>query len=1451
MCNVVFIANHLNVGTKVHFSQDGASYYETFPTNIHLSALHSNCLTSFYIQFCVELLQSGSSSSDRYQSSSRPSSSSVKKSNSVLNGGSVTSSVLGKFLKIAKSKSDVQGRPKSRASTYNGYDVEEDFRISPSVLHRGPVEKMVHKSNSRKDVSRSHSWIYGSVKLPSDLPFGYGYSIGGGDHSPSGSENSNSEGSPTSGHQTHGMTALSIPRCQMVDYYNPTCDCNFTGDFDFLTAGPSDSSAPPSNNNGPCKACMCEWALSPSSKNSKGRKQGSKESGGNSFANSVRKLTWKSLKQAVKKRPSLDNLKRSNEFRQGGSTGCGTPTPFVSSSPLGAEMFSNSNGIPVVLGSHGDLLEGNPPFFHTPSPQHAFSADDLQPSYFFPDKKNMYASCTDIYRDPPPHVTASVRVRPKPSRQSWHFPNEFGPVPNYQEAEDLYHSEWDLRQCIPYDVWVSTTSHVKPRSKMTSNGKSKTPTPDPSPSRNASLSKSTSVPYLSETASNKSQSSSSKVHSIGLNGKSSSSGMVSSNSSRANDTISVKSVESSKGSTIGKEPYRSPSAASNGVVKRPSILSSDVNAYQLLKAQTRIAKNSSTNSASTTSRTATNKTAHTTKTSSSSSLVKEDDLSDALSSSSDDLSDNVLTSESHMRIAGQRIYMAPNLNGNQSVSTASSSMSKSISCTSSSTTVTLKSGTMNENQSKTNGGKKGKQLSLKHSPDIDEWSEDEDKGVKKHVSMNRDIRGPPNKGNKSGSSMNGENMRSGQQSKSGRSTPNGIHGLNNTNYSNYRENNNGTQSSFRNGLGDSNKSSHHSNAKQDESVYYNGNQTHVNQQQLSINHQQRDTGSLIGNDYAGVEFEEYEFEDRAPSTTVDFHNQNKPSISKPTHTSSSSSEASKSCGYDLATSLGKSTTQIMRNPLANSHGQQQQRMPSYVKKGQSNTTDCGSSSQLYSQSSTSSSGPSTSSLGYGSNSNGSSNNKLNGLRRRKSRNGSNNPGKLLREVIYEEDVEHEPSSLIHESASHADDESKGGYIHETSQISDNSNNREYAVKIIVSHTGGANEYVKPILKNRDRVYETPNLNGSCSVNDKNLRFGSVNNNEIYFDSSVSTTSVSKKKVQFDQSKVIVCGGDSGPDSDDFSTNEEEQLEEKPQHDHRLNETNDYENDHDHNDVDYWKSSSSSRSRSNHESNSPYANHLQSNEESGSVSLKPNSSGKLASTVNHSNLSSNQSEESKHKPKSAFEEEVARKAASFALSRSRKQAEAEAQAQPESHNDDADVAVKNSASAHEECYDGSVNNLMQVSNEVEARLTSTTANNHTNKTTFSKGKGTTKSNATPTRTGVNSKDPVSGSSQGTGLFKRNPEPSQQSRESGGVVDAKSQQVPNISSKMTNSDKSKGRVFSQKPTSKTSHGVTSNVMKAQKTASVRSNVYPNNNQNEGEIINIISTGFAFMLLLLVWV
>ncbi|CAG7815841.1 unnamed protein product, partial [Allacma fusca] len=458
--------------------------------------------------------------------------------------------VFGRFLKLGKSKSDANGynvKSRNKPPTQQ-YDLEEDFRVTSTS--KSPVERMVYKVNNRKDMSKSHSWIYGSVKLPSDLPFGYSHGY--------------SPGSPGCSSQN-----MHSSRCQTMDYCG-MCECS--SEFNFHPEAPPHphpGGIPFENNN--CHACHTpNYTVNDCCKHSQVY-NGQKQYAGNvdnskKFASSVRKLTWKSLKQVVKKRPTLDVLKRSN--------------PRAPVSPLNVLKEE-----PVC--THEGLLRSN---------------------YFFPDKKSFYASCTDVYGDSPQHVTASVRVRPKRSRQPWPFPNEFGPVPNYQE-EEIYHSEWDLRQFLPYDVWLAASNnpYLSPNSASisTKNPKTNRHSSDQSPLAitDGAVPSASVSPYMGEEGSSTCNNYPTKSKSIG------------------SGSIIYGSCQSS--------------------VMRSSILQTDVTAYQLIKPKKPLPSKNPLGE-------------------------NNDDPTD-----SDELSDNVV-SEDPVRIGGQGIYMISGIQPSPALSTAKS-----------------------------------------------------------------------------------------------------------------------------------------------------------------------------------------------------------------------------------------------------------------------------------------------------------------------------------------------------------------------------------------------------------------------------------------------------------------------------------------------------------------------------------------------------------------------------------------------------------------------------------------------------------------------------------------------------------------------------------------------------------------------------------------------------------
>lgn len=431
------------------------------------------------------------------------------------------SSVLGRFLKLGKSKSDAKGSIVSYRSQRPSPSQEledDDFRLSPLTV-RDPVEKMVQ---NRRDVSRSHSWIYGSVKLPSDLPFGYP-SHGNGPFF-------NSNGSPYHHHPVNS--------CHENQYGS---SYNFHGNH---------------NESSPCDACS----------NKKESPSAAK-----ALVSSVRnKLTWKSLKQAVvKKRPSLDSL-RISDMVYSNPNGHG-----VSSGYSVIEKSSSFQDMPLVVSDHHATIRGH----HRSSPP--LSSNGV--NYFFPEKKTFFpsGSCGDLcYGEngprTSPQITASVRLRPKKHRESWHFPAEFGPTrnENFEPVErissqepDLYHSEWDLRECMPYDVWVNTTTNVKSRNTSVKSG-AKEDCKEFEPSPEIQSRRKNSVTTFNTTNNNSGVSISKTCGTQTPDKELSDSGSNSSASTIMNAQISD-SGEKKK----------------NEIVRRSSILANELTAYQLLRTQ--------------------------------------------------------------------------------------------------------------------------------------------------------------------------------------------------------------------------------------------------------------------------------------------------------------------------------------------------------------------------------------------------------------------------------------------------------------------------------------------------------------------------------------------------------------------------------------------------------------------------------------------------------------------------------------------------------------------------------------------------------------------------------------------------------------------------------------------------------------------------------------------------
>ncbi|CAL8122154.1 unnamed protein product [Orchesella dallaii] len=1347
---------------------------------------------------------------------------------------------------------------------------------------------MVHKANSRKDVSRSHSWIYGSVKLPSDLPFGYGeaFSFDHNNSEEGDCENSGEVMTMTmeqverehqrggGGHylHTHAVQAMQIPRCQL-DYFC-TCDCGGGNqDFDMVLMSSSGRPLGPggsvrggrkgrsngTNNNGPCQGCAREMAMkyglpSSSSSSSKHRKNqggGGATQSSESFVSSVRKLTWKSLKQVVKKRPSIETLKKmpmthhqqmQSQAQQqilpeflsapivpmpflspgalsgnggensknplanlsGGSTPSHYGNPRLNSSVVsynnGAILNSspnNSNHQQMLIASPlssssssstSGLMSHNPngnPNEHLPEqgvlPQNA-------PNYFFPEKKGFYSSCNDIYGDePPPHVTASVRVRPKRTRQPYEFPSEFGPVPNYEEeAQQLYHSEWDLRQVMSYDVWMSTTSHVKPRTesgaltpgstKSSSGTKSRShphsnssgnihvPPPDypppeplnttsnPNPSnsstfrpqsRSSSASASATAPIsekISTTITSggsvkmpgtNSRSSRASLASLQSNhsSKSSSTSSSSSKSTAKNSQSSLSSTDTLTISSFANNPKKESKNNGNPIIKRSSILAADVSAYQLLKQQTK-KQLSGVKSVQQPSQ-----------------LVKQPikpvitvpqpatELDDAFSESSDDLSDNAITGSAsntsnsnqngnasksisnpassvadeaakrgRVRIAGQGIRMALNNNNNNNISnrnknqkgtTVSSapappppkSRGESSNNPNSSRTSTFSSyQTQNHQQqaqsSQTKTTKTTNMVLITRKETNSSGSDDEDDvwsdchtdlpyypqqnmkmmmEFKNELNQNQNQHVATNTNSKSISSLN-STLASTQpqpqrehQSKGVSMRVNGETVVNK----------NTMIVSANNGNNNHRNNHHHHQDNRSTFVTFEKPPVPKHQQQLPQQKQSQ-------NSEESMEFEEYEF-DQGGRAKEEQKTQVK--LGNKTGTISNSNVVS---------------LNVPRNPMANTnsnhppnlHQNHHNHHPTYIKH----------------------------SKGSQSSSSAAATGKFGALRRRKSRNGgAHNPGKLLQETIYEEELEH---------VDERDNLSGNQSISKSSGL----NSKGHAVKIMVSTTSSPGpgalapvlptstqiQSVKPILKNRERTYETPVINitnnngisssSSCISNDNNFtglssssssssftKFESASNNnsnsngnnDIYFDSSVSTVSTaSKKKVQFDSSKLVVCGGDSeencseeyDDDSDQWSAKSDEEEEEEQRKPEEKSVTLQNQNQ-------QRKSEAFEASGNNDEDRT----------RTGLVDIDNGNGTGAFPNGNNSNQSQNEEQSiaaslAKAKARTSFEEEVARKAASFAKSRQaaeeqRKKKEKELKEKSSNHNHD-DIDVNN-------------------------------------------------------------------------------------------------------------------------------------------------------------------------------
>lgn len=1056
----------------------------------------------------------------------------------------------------------------------------DDFRLSPSVISRGPVQKMVHNSKvNKRDVSRSHSWIYGSVKLASDLPFGYGEQFSADPPSPG------SGGGPShpQGHylHTHSLHAMQIPRCQL-DY---SCTC------------PGGDSPPEWGSvrqprgkarQGDCQGCAQEMAMKYALPSKQRGSLGGQS--GESFVSSVKKLTWKSLKQVVKKRPSLDTLRK-------GPQGPGPiPTEYMSAPIVPMPYLSPSavaaaTAAPSQHGGDTHSQNVNP----MANPQSHYGHGHVAPSgphpggpdYFFPEKKQFYASCQDIYGEPrqgppspPNHVTASVRVRPKRTRQPWQLTqdaptSEFGPVANCEDPDGpnppgLYHSEWDLRNVMSYDMWMSATSNVKPRSGQvpssgsstvsskrshsaearhwSSQGNLSVPAPDygvpvaaEPPTTFRPKSTVQSAKSSSSVGGKGSVSSSKSLTSLHSPLPKTSSGSNSLSSSHSSDTLKISSYTTgvAKGS---------PGA---GIVKRGSILAADVTAYQLLKQQKKKEAQSSmtaVKSAALAPRQPSilkNRQPEPIKP-----AVAPVEIEDAFSESSDDLSDNAIngpsttensgrvmngansaTSSSSgsglgVRIAGQGIRMLPNSGSkNDGVTTVvvppkqsprnsslQGSRSQSRSSITSNTSVVKMTTTSNSSESES-----------------DRWSDCHSESRRTRSSHLVHT-----------TSTNGGNLKSsinvnGQPHKTASVKVNGSSG-----------------------------------AKRQSMVTFEKGPPPPPQlpPNASATSKPPQNGTTLRIE-SDMEFEEYE---------VDHRNRLQHDSLK-----------SKDNVVSLSVTAGASPST----------------KPQYIKH---NKTSPNSSSASSSSSSTSSS-------------------KFGALRRRK-RGGSagpSNPGKLLQETIYEESDPERADSP----------QNRGQNPHQAPSTP------KHSLKIAVGPTTPPQNSlpspappkqqqstVKPILKNHNRTYETPvvttsseNSNNDSCNNDSLSRWYQQDtqdpdsSQQIYFDSSVSTTST-KKKVQFDQSKVVVHGASSSSSGSEGAGSGAEDAY-------------DYEND----DSDQWSN------KSEEEDETPSQQQQQNAIPQQQQMTLPQSKAVPTPVQNQ-----------EPRPKSLFEEEVARKAAALAKSR---------------------------------------------------------------------------------------------------------------------------------------------------------------------------------------------------------
>lgn len=1277
---------------------------------------------------------------------------------------------------MGKSKSDAGPPSGYSSSTSNAGSVSrrggsrnpetcelDEFRLSPSVIARGPVQKMVHNKANRRDVSRSHSWIYGSVKLASDLPFGYADQFSsfqeGEDHPGGGGGGEemmegHHQGQPQSHYlHTHGVHAMQIPRCQLD--YSCTCDCGGDGggpDFMGMNPGGSVRNGPSSRRSKPpCQGCARDMAMKYALPNSKGRSSsGGKSSDSESFVSSVRKLTWKSLKQVVKKRPSLDTLKKMPPHQQMMMSPGGGPSPHhpqaseYLSAPIVPMPYLSPSAVAAATATQSGMMDSpnmNPmanPQSHYAHSRHPMTSPPMSPQppvpqqqqhppqdYFFPEKKAFFASCNDIYErgggppSPPNHVTASVRVRPKRTRQPWQFPNdapssEFGPVPNYEEdggegnPSGLYHSEWDLRNVMSYDMWMNATSNVKPRTGTTtvavappsggagtntssksssgrshsadarhyhSSGNLHVPPPDYGNPAEPPI---TFRPVMKQNTSSTSSKSlsSGKIITNGKGSVSSSKSLTSLHSpmpsTKGGSISSSNSSDTLKISSFAKSSSKPTSPA--GIVKRGSILAADVSAYQLLKQQTKKgssgASTVSSNSSSSHQNSAKTPTVRQPilKNSKQQQKPVPVEIEDAFSESSDDLSDNAITGPSEpsssmkarggsgsstattsggglgVRIAGQGIRMLPNSKNPASSVTTVTPPQKSPS---SSVTAVTSRPKRDNNHTTISIIRQTSTGSIVTTTGSSESESDVWSDCHAEPTLKSSMLSSNHKRNSNSTTTVVTAMSNGKMASPSLSTT-------------------------------SNKTATvGANIKRQTMVTFEKQPpTPPKLPPSAVKHttfQETD-----------MEFEEYEVDNRQKM--------------KEEALRQLKSKADNVVSLNVTTSSLTSTSG--GNPPK----------ATYIK----HTKNSNPSSL-----STSSSGSSSTS-------------KFGALRRRKSRNsavsGCTSPGKLLQETIYEEsdpDADQMENDSTHPQRGQSPHHLNHSSVATTTRSAvDSRRQQKHSVKIMVgagassssSSPSQTQSTVKPILKNNNqRTYETPVANATNSVNNDSCKNDFASNyngsgtyhrsqdneddhqQQIYFDSSVSTTSA-KKKVQFDQSKVVVCGGSSsseagsGPDEDRFDDEFDE-------------------ND----DSDQWSNKS--------EEDEP----VQEQQLPMSRSLSSTPQQPQQQRNSETSSSSNGSAD-KIRARSLFEEEVARKAASFARSRQQKQQEEEQAAKQNSSNNDVNNLHQqrrhpqqstSSSSSNGDCS-GKSGRTAAVGGTIVASKTTTTTSSSNKRVTNSQG-----------------------------------------------------------------------------------------------------------------------------------